>query len=138
VTPVLADTNAVLWLLKDVPKLSPAATATLATATQTGRVYVSAITIVELVYLTPKPTFAYPAALDDLLALIADPNEPLEVLPVTLDVATAARRIPRDEIPDMPDRIIAATAVAHNLPLVSSDGDIRASASLASLVSVIW
>ena len=46
--------------------------------------------------------------------------------------------VPRDEVPDMPDRIIAATAVAYKLPLVSQDTEIRASASLKALVPVIW
>ena len=38
----------------------------------------------------------------------------------------------------MPDRIVAATAVAYKLPLVSQDSEIRASASLKAPVSVIW
>ncbi len=38
----------------------------------------------------------------------------------------------------MPDRIVAATAVAHKLPLVSADSDLRSSTSLKALVSVIW
>src|SRR5438105_1875568 len=67
-----------------------------------------------------------------------DPNEPLDVLPVTLGVAGALPGVPRAEIPDMPDRIIAATAVAHGLPLVSADSDIRGSTSLKATVSVIW
>jgi len=47
-------------------------------------------------------------------------------------------QVPRAEIPGMPDRIIAATAVAHNLPLVSKDADIRNSATLKQFVTVIW
>ena len=67
-----------------------------------------------------------------------DPSEHLRVLPVTVDVARAVVQIPRSEVPDMPDRIIAATAVAHRLPVVSADTDIRGSATLNSLISVIW
>jgi predicted nucleic acid-binding protein len=37
-------------------------------------------------------------------------------------------QIGRAEIPDMPDRIIAATAVCLGVPLVMRDGKIRASA----------
>jgi predicted nucleic acid-binding protein len=46
-------------------------------------------------------------------------------------------QVPRAEVPDMPDRIVAATAVAHDLSLVSADSDIQGSASLKSLVQVI-
>ena len=46
--------------------------------------------------------------------------------------------VPRHEVPELPDRIVAATAVAHKLPLVSQDAEIRASASLRALAPVIW
>jgi predicted nucleic acid-binding protein len=46
--------------------------------------------------------------------------------------------VPRAEVPDMPDLIIAATAVAHPLSLVSQDSEIRASAALKGLISVVW
>ncbi len=41
--------------------------------------------------------------------------------------------IPRDQVPDMPDRIIAATAAHLGVPLISRDGKIRASS-----VTTIW
>jgi predicted nucleic acid-binding protein len=53
--------------------------------------------------------------------------------PLTMDVAVALSRIPRDQVPDMPDRVIAATALALGLPLVTRDGRIRASG-----VETIW
>lgn len=40
-------------------------------------------------------------------------------------VADAVATIPRDDVPDMPDRIIAATAVALRLPLITRDSRIR-------------
>jgi len=36
-------------------------------------------------------------------------------------------------VPDLPDRIIAATALSHNLPLVTADHKIR-----ASRIPTIW
>jgi predicted nucleic acid-binding protein len=39
----------------------------------------------------------------------------------------------RSEIPDMPDRIIAATAIHLGVPVLSRDGRIRASS-----VRTIW
>jgi hypothetical protein len=38
----------------------------------------------------------------------------------------------------MPDRIAAATAVAHYLPVVSADADVQGPASLTALARVIW
>ena len=48
-------------------------------------------------------------------------------------VARAVSGVPRDTVPDMPDRIIAATAVHLDLPLVSRDGRIRMTG-----IEVIW
>jgi len=53
--------------------------------------------------------------LDGLWATIADPNDPLAALPVTEEVAKALGQIPRAVVADMPDRIIAATALVHKL-----------------------
>ncbi|WP_088256355.1 type II toxin-antitoxin system VapC family toxin [Fimbriiglobus ruber] len=135
---VVADTHSIVWFLFDTPRLSPAADAALTAAISSGRRYISAITLVELNYLTGKASFPYPGILRHLLSLIADTGEPVDVLPVTLEIARALDQVPRSEVPAMPDRIIAATAVAHKLPLVSTDSDIQGSASLKALVPVIW
>lgn len=135
---VVADTHTILWYLYDVAKLSPAAEAALTVAEQSGTIYISAITLVEVAYLETKPSFPYAGALQDLFRLVSDPSEHVRVLPVTIDVARAVIQVPRGEVPEMPDRIVAATAVAHRLPVVSVDSDIRGSASLNALVSVIW
>ena len=45
-------------------------------------------------------------------------------------IAQAMELVPRSEVPDMPDRIIAAGAVVHKLPLVSQDSEIGAPAGL--------
>jgi PIN domain nuclease of toxin-antitoxin system len=94
--------------------------------------------LVEVNYLSGKKTFPYSGVFARLIALATDANEPLEVLPLTLQIAQAMDLVPRAEVPDMPDRIIAATAVAHQLSLVSQDSEIRASAALKGVISVIW
>jgi predicted nucleic acid-binding protein len=48
-------------------------------------------------------------------------------------VVDALGRVNRDEVPDMPARIIAATALALCVPLLSHDRKIRASS-----VETIW
>ena len=66
------------------------------------------------------------------------PGTSLKVLPLTRFETAALPRAPRAEIPDMPDRLIATTAAAHHLPLVSVDRRIRGSATLAQHIRVIW
>ena len=128
---VLADTHSIVWFLFDPPRLSSAADATLSTASQTGTVCISVITLVEVNYLSCKKGFPYSAVFARLIALASDPKERFGVLPLTLEIAQVIDLVPRSEVPDMPDRIIAATAVAHKFPLVSQDTEIRASRPLS-------
>lgn len=61
------------------------------------------------------------AALQRLRESLADPSVGLLIAPVDAFVADALDKIPRSIVPDMPDRIIAATAFQLNLPLVTRD-----------------
>lgn len=134
-TDVVADTHAVVWYLYDAVKLSRAA---LTAASRTGTIYVSAISLVEVNYLTGKPTLPYVGVQEKLVELDADPTERVDVLPLGVPVAQAMNSVPKSEVPDMPDRIVVATAVAHRLPVVSADHKFRNSPSLNALVPVIW
>jgi predicted nucleic acid-binding protein len=53
--------------------------------------------------------------------------------PVDRSVVLAMRTISRAQVPDLPDRVIAATAVRLGVPLISRDGKIQASG-----VTTIW
>jgi predicted nucleic acid-binding protein len=54
-------------------------------------------------------------------------------MPITASIVTAMRDLPRETVPDMPDRIIAATAKYLGVPLVTRDLRIR---SLA--LATVW
>lgn len=132
---VLADTHAIVWYLADPTQLSAAATTALTSAEASGRIWVSAITFVELVYLVEKGKLPQ-AVPTELWRVVRDPAEPVEAIPLALDTAAILDQIPRDTVPDMPDRVIAATALARALPLVSADSKIR-SLTVPGL-TVVW
>jgi len=52
---------------------------------------------------------------------------------VDAEVALAVQQVPRTQVPDMPDRIIAATALHLGVPLISRDRRISLSA-----VATVW
>jgi hypothetical protein len=52
---------------------------------------------------------------------------------VHLRVAEATRQIRRKQIPGLPERMMATTALALNLPLITRDGKIR-----SADVQTIW
>jgi len=64
---------------------------------------------------------------------LADHQYVIEEAPFTADIVDAMRQIPRDAVPDLPDRIVAATAAYFGVPVISRDGRIR-----ASNVSTVW
>jgi PIN domain nuclease of toxin-antitoxin system len=123
---VMADTHALLWHLFEPAQLSELAISSLRATIRAGEtIYASTISIIEVCYLVEKhrlPSEAY----DNLVLAFHDVEIALMLLPVDEDVALAIERIPRDVVPDLPDRIIAATALTHNLPLVTADRKIRA------------
>jgi predicted nucleic acid-binding protein len=89
---------------------------------------VPAICLVEILYLVEKGRLPE-AAWERISDHLDRPDAGLRVAPLDRGVATAVGRISREEVPDMPDRIITATALHLGLPLVSRDGRIRRSGS---------
>lgn len=129
---VVIDTHIAIWRLTEPQNLSVAAESAVDAAEATGIVFVSAITIVELVYLTEKNKI--PADVLDLLRnALDDPSTAYRLAGLTRSVSDSVALIPRLTVPDMPDRIIAATALHLNLPLVTADHQIQASG-----VQTIW
>ena len=130
---LVIDTHALVWYLTSSPRLSPKALARIeATMVAGDPVYVPAISLIEVIYLVEKGRLP-----EETTVRIADRlNQPDSGLVIRLlDRGVAERRsaIPREEVPDMPDRIIAATASMLGLPLVTKDGRIR-----SSMVETFW
>jgi PIN domain nuclease of toxin-antitoxin system len=96
------------------------------------RIAVSVISLAEIVYLMEKGRLRADAY-DDLRKVLNDPDHVLAEAPVTPGVIDSMRSVPRDAVPDMPDRIVAATAVHLGVPVISRDGMIR-----ASDVETVW
>jgi PIN domain nuclease of toxin-antitoxin system len=129
----VADTHAALWYLHKNPRLSVKARTFMDDAGHAGHdIAISPVSLAEIVYLTEKnrlPASAY----EDLKAALADPEYVIAEAPFTVDVVDAMRRVPRAEVPDMPDRIVAATAIYLGVPVISRDARIR-----SSRVQTVW
>jgi PIN domain nuclease of toxin-antitoxin system len=130
---VAVDTHAIVWYLSSDPQLSARAAGALDAATEAGEfIHVPSIFLVELTYLAEKGRL--PAAARDLLIrALDDPATPCPLAPLDRAVADALEFVSRREVPDLPDRIVSATAMALGVPLISRDGKIR-----ASRVQTIW
>jgi PIN domain nuclease of toxin-antitoxin system len=132
-TGVVVDTHAFVWYFLDPRRLSQTARDAFDQAAAKGdRIFIPAIVLVEICYLVDKGRWR-PEDLDTLVATLNDPNSGFVVAPLDQQTALSVRAIDRSVVPDMPDRIIAATALSLGLPLITRDGKIR-----ASNVVTIW
>lgn len=131
---VVADTHAIIWYVDSPADLSQVATVELDSAANdpTQRIFMSAISLIEMQYLTEKGKIK-PTVLPAVLAEIDNPQPIIEVIPIDRAVAGQLALVPRTSVPDMPDRIIAATALLLNLSLVTADTKIR---TLLNVVTV--
>jgi PIN domain nuclease of toxin-antitoxin system len=129
----IADTHAAIWYLFSDSRLGSAASSFIDNAIAQGdHIGVSTISVAEMVYLIEKKRI--PAnALNDLHIAIANPEAVLQHVPVDENVAVKMAEIPRQDLPDLPDRVIAATALFYGVPVLSRDRRVR-----SSTIKTIW
>lgn len=130
---VVVDTHVILWYLLDSRRLSANASRALEEATNEGDpIYAPSIALIEMIYLVERgriPSAAYQRVVTEL----REETTLLMLVPLDWEVIEALSTVEAEEIPEMPDRIVAATAVALDLPLITADERIRASS-----VRTIW
>ena len=123
------DTHTAVWYLNADARLSDRAKRFIDEAGRRGMpALISSISLVEVVYICEKgriPAESF-TRLQEALRL---QDSTLRVADLTLAVG----RVLRDEVPDMPDRIIAGTALYFGVPVISRDRKIRTSA-----VATMW
>jgi PIN domain nuclease of toxin-antitoxin system len=129
----VADTHAVIWYIFGDARLSTTARNTIEQiAAEGSQVAFSSITLAEIVYLSERGRIDA-ATLDRLLRAVDGENAVLAEVPFDRNIAQSLMRVERSQIPDLPDRIIAATALFLELPLISRDRRIQ-----LSDVDTIW
>jgi PIN domain nuclease of toxin-antitoxin system len=151
----VSDTQCVLWYLardRRLPKPARAAFDAAEDEEGRGQVVVPSIAVVEAVFLvqrnrlpshvlnqllalpdTPDASiYVVPLdmkvhVLNQLLALPDTPDASIYVVPLDMKVARAVSDFGPAAVPELADRIVAATARALNLPLLTTDPTIEAS-----------
>lgn len=122
----VADTHAVLWFLYGSPLLSVRAAMTM---NQAGagqhRIGVSSISLAEIVYLSEKGRIEV-GAVPEVLRIM-ESGEVFQEVPVSSSVVRQFPKVTRVAVPDLPDRVIAATAIFLGVPVITRDRNIQAS-----------
>jgi PIN domain nuclease of toxin-antitoxin system len=126
---IVVDTHTLIWWVTDPRHLSAPARNALDSAAVIG---VPAIACWEVALLAERRRISIDvSAIDWLHEVIVLPR--IALLPLTIDVAAAAAKLP-DPIRDPADRLIVATALQMRVPLVTKDHKILA----AGVVPTIW
>jgi PIN domain nuclease of toxin-antitoxin system len=128
---ILLDTHVLVWSRIDPGKLSRVAASAIRRASISDGLAISAITLVELAGLIHRGRVRLPGSVESAMERVI---EGLTIKPLTPDISVLTTLFPPDFPSDPMDRIIAATARAEGMALVTADQRILN----CSLVKTIW
>jgi PIN domain nuclease of toxin-antitoxin system len=130
----VSDTHALIWHLTRDARLSAVARSAFEEADNgLHTIWIPGIVLVEAVYLVEKARFPM-TLITQMLSLLDSFSHNYLIAPLDVNVIRALQTIDRNVVPDMPDRIIAATARSLGYPLLSKDSNITSVPDL----TVMW
>ncbi|MBM4425396.1 MAG: type II toxin-antitoxin system VapC family toxin [Chloroflexi bacterium] len=130
----VTDTHALLWHLSNDSALSAQAGEKFRLADiGGGEIFIPSIVLVEVVFLAERQRVPS-ERIDRIANLSVVPGSHYHLVPLDMALIQTMRRIPREIVPEMPDRLIAATALLLGLPLITRDTRI----AQLTTVECIW
>jgi PIN domain nuclease of toxin-antitoxin system len=122
---ILLDTHVVIWLGLEPARLSKSARTAIDKSRQEGTgLAVSGITLLEITLLSGKKRVSFIPGLE---AFLTDIESRFIVLPISARICVRSSSLPLSHPNDPVDRIIASTALAEGLTLITADREIRKS-----------
>ncbi len=118
----VADTHALIWHFMRDNRLSNEALRCFALADGGNAViFISAMTLIEIVYLGEKGRVPHSFLGEFLNPLKTSKDGSYRMAPIDHAVGLAVADVPLSIVPEMADRVIAATAYHLDLPLITKD-----------------
>jgi PIN domain nuclease of toxin-antitoxin system len=131
-TVILLDTHVLLWLLLEPKRLSTSAAAAIRKSLVTGGLAIASITLWELAMMIARGLITPRGTPEAWLTELVE-RSGVVVKDITPAVATLATQFPHDFPADPADRLIAATARAEGMSLVTRDVKLRGSPVLRTV-----
>ena len=128
---ILLDTHVVIWLAQNYQRISPKAHTTIADVREKeGGIAVSDITLFEIALLASRGRVNFKP---DVETTLSEVERQFIVLPITANIALQAFELPASYPNDPVDRIIGATALLEDIPLLTADREIRKSRAILTI-----
>jgi PIN domain nuclease of toxin-antitoxin system len=130
---ILLDTHVLVWLMLEPGRLSRPAVSAIRRARRSGGLAIAAMTLWEVAMMFSRGQITPRGGVEESLRKLVE-EATVEIKPITPEVAALAWQFPDDFSRDPADRLIAATARAEGMVLVTRDERIRR----CRLLKTVW
>src|SRR5262245_24701710 len=130
---ILLDTQVLVWTAVSPERLTRRAANAIRRAERSSGLAVASITLWELAFLFWRGRLRRRGTVEASLRHVVEVTR-VAIKEISVEIALLAQQFPATFPVDPQDRLIAATAIADGMPLVTADDGIRAS----PLVRTIW
>jgi len=113
---VVTDTHSIVWYFTNDPILSKRALDALEKTAKEGLIIIPAVVLAEMMFIAKKGKIVL--NFEEILKIIEEYDN-IEVAPLDIDILRVANKIEKEL--EMHDRLIVATALNHNTPLITKD-----------------
>ena len=130
---IVIDTHIIIWYALKPDALSSNAKEAIRKANENDSIIICEISLWEIAMLIKKRRLKIEASYIEFTELILRSNNYL-IKGITPQIADLSVNLPEEINPDPADRIICATSIAYNAPLVTSDKNLLKS----KMIKTIW